>query len=176
MKKLTVILIALMLTLCCAPALAERLEISLDTTAFTLAFEKPDGASITLDTREPEFIFLEMYFDDDPSCAYYLMVSPFETYAAQSMAELSDSDLTEYQSAYIQDMDAPVTEWLTDSAGRKWLFVDENGSSYDGAEAGTIFRGYSISVSAFNEDFSELSASQTDRIKALVESVITTEM
>ncbi len=176
MKKLTAILLALCLTLSCGLALAERIEISIDTTVFTLAFDKPDDINITTDSRDAQYVFIEMYYSDDPTCAYYLIVSPLDTYSNASMSELSDAELEEYKAAYISDMDAPTTMWISDSASRKWLYIDENGSSYDSAEAGTIIRGYAISLSAFNEDFSELSTAQTDRIKQLIEMIITTEM
>lgn len=146
MKKFFALLLTLSL-LCCA-ALAE-------TTSLTnVVLPLPEGAEIVTSYADESYYGAEVHKDGVANVMF--IVAPSEIYDGQSLADLSEEDLKDLTDLILEDMaDGSTCALETTPSGNQYLMIRERGEGNSNIIL-TVYRGYFIQLTQFNEDFSEL--------------------
>lgn len=146
MKKFFALLLTLSL-LCCA-ALAESTGLT------SVVLPLPEGAEIVQNYADESYYGAQIR--KDGVADVMLIVAPSEIYADKSLSELSDDELAELTELIMEDMAAESTYTLeTTPSGNQYLMIRERGEGNSNVIL-TVYRGYFIQLTQFNEDFSEL--------------------
>lgn len=149
MKKMTALLLALMMVICSCVALAEEESVYANV-------ELPDLEGVSIIESYEDDSYLAAQFVKEGAADVYLVVAPGEEYAGRSLSDLTEDELNELQSVIMSDLNTSTTCTLeTTPSGNLYLYIQEKGESYSNTVV-TIYRGYFIQLTQFKDDYSEL--------------------
>lgn len=113
MKKLTCLMLVLLLCLSCCAALASTYEIE----ALEVEMELPDGLTVVNETETDEAVVLQLELDGRGDCMYTVTFSYFEDYEGYYTATLPDDLLEDLIAGYTNQLDCENEPSVIDITG-----------------------------------------------------------
>lgn len=159
MKRLSVLLVTLLMIFSSTVAFATTVTLPENADQFDITMELPDGAQATEPILENDYTMVIV--DMNNLASVYVMLAPSDVYAGQSLADLTEEDVANLQAQTAEDLDDPVSETKVTPSGNQYILVQDKGE-HAGATIFTLYKGYFIQLSQFHEDFSAINDDDLD--------------
>ncbi len=153
MKKLFSILLCALLAFSTV-AMAETVKLEENTDRFDITLTLPEGAALPENSKEGDYSFATATLSGVADVI--IVLAPSEEYADQSLADLSDEERNALMELTLADWYEPVSKIDVTPSGNQYMIIRSDGNDASVATVFTLYRGYFVQLTQFNDDFSTL--------------------